>query len=150
VTVARTFSWIVLLGSLPLAALAHGAGHERLADADTVSLRFAYALGEPMAAARVEVAEPGSTIVQRGQTDADGRFAFVPDRPGEWTVTADDGLGHEVVAPVTVGGAEPAEPAALPVSIPPRWLLYTLLASLAANAGLVSVIVAARRQRTRD
>ncbi len=138
-----------LLGAVcvivPIVAGAHGAGFERLPDIDTVALRFAYAVGEPMAGARVVVTTPAGQDHQRGQTDRDGQFAFVPDRPGDWMVVADDGLGHEVRAEVEVGGVAEGESSATPVAVSPRVLLYALIGSLAVNAGLLSLLLARRR-----
>jgi nickel transport protein len=36
----------------------------------------------------------GDTEFQNGRTDARGRFAFLPDRPGVWRVKVDAGMGH--------------------------------------------------------
>lgn len=34
------------------------------------------------------------TPFQKGQTDRNGYFCFLPDRPGQWTIIVDDMLGH--------------------------------------------------------
>jgi nickel transport protein len=63
-----------------------------------------YSTGEPMDFAKVTVLAPGSSQpFQVGHTDKNGRFCFSPDAPGEWRVTAEDGMGHrlEVKVPVT-------------------------------------------------
>jgi nickel transport protein len=63
-----------------------------------------YSTGEPMDYAKVTVLAPGSSQpFQVGHTDKNGRFCFFPDAPGEWRVTAEDGMGHrlEVKVPVT-------------------------------------------------
>lgn len=39
---------------------------------------------------------------QSGRADASGRFAFLPDRAGEWTVIIDDELGHRRRATITI------------------------------------------------
>ncbi len=58
----------------------------------------------PRAAISVTVFGPagGGTTHQRGETDQQGRFAFVPNVPGEWQAVIDDGFGHRAVARVTV------------------------------------------------
>lgn len=58
----------------------------------------------PRAAIGVTVLGPagGGTTYQRGETDQEGRFAFVPNLPGEWQAVVDDGFGHRAVARVTV------------------------------------------------
>lgn len=44
--------------------------------------------GDPIVFARVEVYAPRNDSIEfaNGRTDMDGRFAFVPDRPGQWRV----------------------------------------------------------------
>ena len=39
---------------------------------------------------------------QSGRADASGRFAFLPDRTGEWTVLVDDEMGHRRRATITI------------------------------------------------
>jgi len=34
------------------------------------------------------------TVFQAGSTDKNGNFCFYPDRPGKWTASVDDGMGH--------------------------------------------------------
>ena len=131
---------------LPSIVLGHGAGYEPV-DKETVAVRFAYVLGEPMTGAEVEVRPPGTkTAHQVGRADAHGQFAFVPDRPGEWTITAEDDAGHQVKANIAVnaGSAEVETPHHL--AVPPMWLLGGLLVSLLANAGLISALLSARRK----
>ncbi|SKA72355.1 nickel transport protein [Paucidesulfovibrio gracilis DSM 16080] len=36
----------------------------------------------------------GDEEFQNGRTDARGRFAFLPDRPGTWLVKVNAGMGH--------------------------------------------------------
>lgn len=40
---------------------------------------------------------------QRGRTDKNGTFSFCPDKPGQWTVTVDDGTGHRGKTVITIG-----------------------------------------------
>jgi nickel transport protein len=35
------------------------------------------------------------TVFQSGKTDPSGKFAFIPDKAGEWRVLVDDGTGHK-------------------------------------------------------
>ena len=39
---------------------------------------------------------------QNGRTDAQGRFAFLPDKPGTWTIVVADNMGHKVSHPMTI------------------------------------------------
>lgn len=62
-------------------------------------MRFSTTGGEPFAHRLVELFAPqGREAFQTGRTDAEGRFAFVPVRPGTWQmrVSAPDGHGSSV------------------------------------------------------
>lgn len=135
----------LLLCAVGGVAHAHGVSHERLPADDAVVLRLSHVLGEPLTAAAVEVLAPGGKAWQEGAVDPNGVFAFVPDRPGNWEVVAEDDTGHSLRARISVGGDSVALPALTPVRLSARWLLYGLLASLAANAGLVSLLLGRRR-----
>lgn len=147
--VKRRFWMAAAAALLPLLAYAHGAGYERL-ESDTTAVRYAYVIGEPMADANVVVYTPDETVWQRGRTDQDGRFGFVPNSAGVWVAEADDGLGHRVRAeiPVGVAAASAAEPPSAFV-ISPRMLLILLIISLAGNAALLSLLLN-RRNNTGD
>ena len=65
----------------------------------TVALvQFAYAGGAVPTYAKVEVYSPADAKVefQNGRTDAQGRFAFMPDTPGQWRIIMADNMGHRV------------------------------------------------------
>lgn len=135
-----------LLAASP-AALPHGAGFEREAEAPTEVLHFRYAAGRAMDGAEVRVTRPDDgPLFQVGRTDRRGRFAFVPDAPGEWLVEADDGQGHQLQARVAVGQETEAQKAET-VTIPRIALLGALLASLLLNAGLFSAWRAQKKPR---
>jgi nickel transport protein len=134
---------LMLLHASPAAA--HGAVYEAV-EADTVALRFAYLLGDPMQAAQVRVFAPGQpSPFQSGQTDARGRFAFIPDRPGTWAAEADDGRGHYVRAQVEVSGSQMQLATPDAVAVSQRVLLGALVVSLLIIAGLISLLLARRR-----
>jgi len=63
----------------------------------------AYDDGEGISFAKVTIQSPEGKTFQTGFTDKTGRFAFVPDQPGEWKFVTEDGMGHrvEVKIPVT-------------------------------------------------
>ncbi|MFV0347141.1 MAG: hypothetical protein ACK5JO_01045 [Halodesulfovibrio sp.] len=85
-------------------ALGHGVSYG-MAESKALTVFFAYSGNEPMSYVPVLVFGPQSTPdleFQNGRTDAQGKFAFVPDRPGEWRVEASDGTGHKGVMAVTV------------------------------------------------
>lgn len=89
--IARAAGLLWLL--LPAPALGHGmelsAGHGPAAWA-----RGEYSGGEPMSFVKARVLDPDGQTHQVGNTDAQGRFAWLPDREGRWRVALDDGQGH--------------------------------------------------------
>ena len=104
------------LGLLALVGLSASA-HDLVLTAErtgaAVVIRAAYAGTEPCPFAATEIFSPAAakTEYQNGRTDRTGRFAFVPDQPGNWRVVVDDELGHRVELTVPV-----AEGATLAVS----------------------------------
>jgi nickel transport protein len=54
------------------------------------------------AAATVFGPDASESPYQSGRADASGRFAFLPDRAGEWTVIIDDEMGHRRRAAITI------------------------------------------------
>ena len=83
-------------------AMAHGV-HAHAIEGG-YGLRAVFSNGEPMAFAEVTVYAPetGDEIWQRGTTDRQGNFLFMPDRPGTWRMIINDGLGHAVQSEITV------------------------------------------------
>ena len=75
-------------------------------------VQFAYAGGELPTYAKVEVYSPADAKVefQNGRTDAQGRFAFMPDAPGQWRIIMADNMGHRVEHAVEVSvGQSPGQ-----------------------------------------
>ena len=75
----------------------------------TVALvQFAYAGGAVPTYAKVEVYSPADAKVefQNGRTDAQGRFAFMPDTPGQWRIIMADNMGHRVEHAVDVSPSQ--------------------------------------------
>jgi hypothetical protein len=128
--------------------------------------RASYEGGTPVVSGDVTVMAPGSEEAwQTGRTDPSGRFAFVPDVPGSWTIQVDDGLGHRARATVQVEAldvaAEPEgestarvddTPAALPHSHsetgqgePRLWQLLTGLGLIAGITGTAYGYTARRK-----
>ena len=86
-------------------ASAHGVGFRRSA-LPAVALEFMYSTGEMMSYREARVFSPSDDkfAVQTGRTDEKGRFAFVPDVPGEWRVIVRDEEGHQCEAVLEVSG----------------------------------------------
>jgi nickel transport protein len=101
--VPSLFVFIVL--AAPLDSGAHGTAYRIVKDANLAAVEFHYSDGEPMAYAEVLVFGPQDRQVehQNGRTDRHGKFAFCPDMPGAWRITANDGMGHLCEATVDVG-----------------------------------------------
>ena len=69
-----------------------------------VTVHFKYSTGEAMAYAQIRLYAPSrpETEVLLSLTDRNGRFSFVPDEEGVWTVEASDGMGHQ--GSITISG----------------------------------------------
>ncbi|MCT4536023.1 hypothetical protein [Halodesulfovibrio sp.] len=94
-------------------AFAHGVTASTIIS-EPVSVHFEYAGGDPMSYASVLVFAPNAKKTdaefQNGRTDAKGNFAFIPDKTGTWSISAED-MGHraELRIPVTKAGvAQPS------------------------------------------
>ena len=96
---AVLLGWCVAPG-----ASAHALLAKNLEAGNVRAVEFAYSTGGTANYAEVKVYAPDSADVefQNGRTDALGRFAFLPDKAGTWTVVVADGMGHKVSHPVAV------------------------------------------------
>ncbi len=97
------FAAILLIAAGPLAA--HDLDVEVRLHAPAVVLRAAYSGSAAVAYAAVRVFAPGTATVefQSGYADAAGRFAFVPDREGDWRAVVDDEMGHRAERRISIG-----------------------------------------------
>ena len=153
---AKVFSLFLLYACLVMANARHASAHAlraaEIPQGQAVVMQFAYSTGEVPAYANVEVYGPADTGIefQNGRTDAQGRFAFVPNAPGQWRVIMADNMGHRVEHETTVaenGGAAPTADAATDA-----WgrfatpLLALLGVSLLLNLGTMSVLWRQRRK----
>lgn len=90
--------FLITLGLLvPMGtALAHGITVETSIEGGVVVVSSSYSSTQPLVDASVSVYSPSDpdNAWQTGRTDRTGRFAFVPDVEGEWTVAVDDRQGH--------------------------------------------------------
>lgn len=156
----------VILGSLlliaPAAVPAHTL-HHAIGRADAVVVTIRHADGSPFADQPYRLFTPGgSSTFQRGQTDAAGRVSFLPDRAGEWRLTAAAPDGHGVDVTILVeppASPRPADSAgaeqrSVLVAAPPPattsslWERVRLLvAGVALLAGIFGVLALALRKR---
>lgn len=89
------------------AAWGHGA-HIQARPSQAIEIQATYDSGEPLAEAQVQVYGPEDPQTPRftGLTDAQGRYLFIPDGPGDWEVSVRQaGHGDIAVIPVTDVGA---------------------------------------------
>ncbi len=108
------FFMIAVAGFLlaPAAAFAHGTDYRVVDDNEpVVGMAFFYSDKVPMRYAEVLVYSPENDKIefQNGRTDAEGRFAFFAETPGDWRVEVNDGMGHAVHAKVAVSSGEARE-----------------------------------------
>ena len=92
--------WVV---GMPAETFAHGTDY-RIISKKAVVMEFFYSDKKPMQYAEVLILSPKNDTIeyQNGRTDQNGRFAFLPEMPGEWRVKVNDGVGHAVSATVAV------------------------------------------------
>lgn len=150
---------ICLAAALLLAGTVAQVSAHALYAADTrhdgvVLVQFAYSGGEQPTYAKVEVYSPTDDKVefQNGRTDAQGRFAFMPDAPGRWRIIMADNMGHRVEHPVEISAAQGAAAATAAhdaglggFSTPLRILLGL---SLIANMALAAAMLRRRKKLT--
>lgn len=116
---------LALLLLWPVSCPAHGVSIN-CREGRAMVVEAAYDDGEPMDYVKVRVKGPDGKTFQVGNTDGHGRFAWVPDRSGQWTVTAADGMGHKAVTKVQAAPGQETRPAApiataAPPAKHPRW-----------------------------
>jgi nickel transport protein len=95
---------VLILLRAPFDAWSHGTDYSLVKEANLAAIEFHYSDGEPMSYAEVLVFSPQDRQVehQNARTDRHGKFAFCPDIPGAWLITANDGMGHLCEATVEV------------------------------------------------
>jgi nickel transport protein len=102
----RLYLLIVLVWAMaiPCNALAHGTDYRLINKDKVIAAEFFYSDKTPMRYAQILVFSPENQKVeyQNGRTDQNGRFAFLPEIPGQWRMKVTDGMGHAVNATVTV------------------------------------------------
>lgn len=140
---------LVLLVAAGGRAAAHGVRIDLMEGG--VAAAANYENGKALVFAEATVFAPGAgvTIHQQGFTDRTGRFAFLPDQPGEWRIVVDDGLGHRAERRVSV----PEAGAAVPLG---GWGRPDRLSAAVLGVGIVMTLFggwalgAARRRTRRD
>ncbi|MDE0109715.1 MAG: hypothetical protein OXN96_18065 [Bryobacterales bacterium] len=90
---------------LPAGSSAHGLTAEIIPSGRAVSVKCSYTNGDP-AEAEVLVKSPSDATSYFAiiRTDPSGVAHFEPDVAGQWSLTADDGLGHRASLEFSVDG----------------------------------------------
>jgi nickel transport protein len=139
---ALLLGWLVL-AALPSQAAAHTAGGRILSGKAAIT-EFRFSDGSPMAFADVKVFAPSSTeLWLAGRADGAGRFAFMPDKAGDWTVEAREAEGHTARLTVTIAVGDLATAALIP-----RYWGFVLLGSVALNLLLLSLMLGGQKSWT--
>lgn len=121
--------------------MAHGMNYSILESQSAVVFQAQFSNGEPMSYSAVVINDPTGREHQSGLTDAQGRFAFIPESKGKWQVAVDGGMGHRLAFDMEAG----ADIAEIKAAKSPQWLYALIGLSLTINLGLgVSLI----RKRT--
>lgn len=116
------FLFILVLFSFSTETQAHGINFETAQESPVVIVKAYFSRASPVAGALVEVYAPGDEQpYQTGRSDAEGYFAFLPDRLGEWSVRVDDERGHAGRVAIAVSASffehdDAAEEAVMPMS----------------------------------
>lgn len=100
----RALLSLLFLISLAVPVVGHGIGCTSEQSGPAIIVTCSYDGDVPAANANVEVGAPSDIEVvwQAGQTDRNGRFAFIPSESGSWRVVVDDNTGHRAVVRVAV------------------------------------------------
>jgi hypothetical protein len=111
---------------LPAGLRAHGLTAELVPAEQAVIVKCAYTNGDP-AKAEILVRSPSDATRYFAiiQTDPSGVARFEPDQAGQWSLTADDGLGHRASLRFSVDHAGAVVPVDGGV---PSWGRYLALA----------------------
>ena len=141
----RSSALTLLLLLVPLPALSHAALLQAEA-AQAVRLQAVYDTGAPMAGAQVVIYAPGNPVEPwgRGETDAEGRYVFLPDTAeGRWTVQVRQ-AGHGAIAHVEMTGGAPV---ALAGGTGADWLQRAVMIALVGWGALGTALFALRGRK---
>ena len=139
---ARTATLLGLLLALALTvtpAAAHTVSG-RVLNGKAAITEFRFSDGSPMAFADIKVFAPSKELWLAGRADGAGRFAFMPDNAGEWTLEAREAENHTAHLTLTVGAGDLAATALIG-----RHWAFVLLVSFALNILLASLLLTKRR-----
>lgn len=122
--------WLIIALCWAAAAQAHEV-HHRVEATGAIVITLTYANGQPFAYEKYALTPAGQETPQQvGNTDAQGRIAFVPGAVEKWRVQATSADGHGINLDFTAPQTQPGTAAATTDLATPRWLLAVLGLSL--------------------
>ncbi len=122
--------WMLLLALGTTLAQAHEV-HHRIEASGAVLVTLSYANGQPFAYEKYALTPAGQETPQQvGNTDAQGRIAFVPGSVEKWRLQATSADGHGVNLDFSAPSTQASSGAAATDLATPRWLLTVLGLSL--------------------
>lgn len=122
--------WMLLLALGTTLAQAHEV-HHRIEASGAVLVTLSYANGQPFAYEKYALTPAGQETPQQvGNTDAQGRIAFVPGSVEKWRLQATSADGHGVNLDFSAPTTQASSGAAATDLATPRWLLTVLGLSL--------------------
>ncbi len=146
VLVSTAFTLSVLCSAMS-AAQAHGVRSMITHGSQAWVAVAVFSDGTPMSYTRVTVVGPDATMpFQKGFSDKNGKFAFVPDRPGKWTIIFQDPMGHRSQASTIISMSQGSKEAVVKAPVSSD---YTLLPTgIKALIGLCFIMLLALLART--
>ncbi len=139
------FTHFLLCTIIP-AAQAHGVRSRIIHDAHAWVAKAVFSDGTPMSYTQVTVVGPNAKLpFQKGFSDKNGIFAFVPDQPGKWTVIFQDPMGHRSQTSVMI---TPREGEETRIKIPPSPDSYSLPLGIRVLIGLCFIMLLALVAKT--
>lgn len=99
-TLVLVLAALSMMAVWPSQSLAHGV-HINGKPGQAMILDIYYDGGDPMSFAKVKISGPSGKTYQVGNTDAFGRFSFLPNKQGQWTAVVNDGMGHRAEIKIT-------------------------------------------------
>lgn len=100
----NSFFTLAIVILWPITLWAHGVSGHVLTTPSPVGLEFLYSTGDIAPYANIEVYSPENKTVeyQNARTDKSGRFAFIPNIPGTWTIIMSDNMGHRAETAISI------------------------------------------------
>ena len=100
------FIILVVINAFAGSAFAHGVHVNYSEDFPFITIKASLSGDQPIKNAEVKIMHPaGDQIFQSGTTDPSGRFVFIPEMPGVYDVSVDDGMGHRKRIELAIEGS---------------------------------------------